>query len=175
MNYRPTGRSIVPLLSCLAFCAIAISPALASPRPAKPVTLLRSMDVQVDSNTVWTAIGPFCAIAEWHPAVGSCALDGKSPPTRTLTTRDGATFVELEVARNDAEHRYAYSFMSSPLPVSRYTSTFRVVATGKGASRIVWSSTFTPAAGKEQAAREALAGIYESGLAAIKSRLSQPG
>jgi len=171
VNYRPTTRAIMPLLACFASCAALASPALASQLSAKPANLSRSIDVRADSATVWSAIGSFCAIADWHPAVGSCTLDGKAPPTRTLTTRDGATFVELEVQRDDAQHLYAYTFTSSPLPVTRYRSTLRVLATGNGTSRIEWSSTFTPAAGKEQAARDALTGIYESGLTAIKSRL----
>ena len=35
---------------------------------------------------------------------------------------------------------------------------------GEGLSTITWSSTFTPAAGKEASAEEAVAGIYQSGL-----------
>nr|QQZ48766.1 SRPBCC family protein [Phenylobacterium glaciei] len=139
--------------------------------PAGAASLSRSVDVTGAPSAVWAKIGSFCAIQDWHPAIGSCVLDGKSPPTRTLKTKDGATFVELRTARSDAEHRYAYTFISSPLPVTGYTSTFQVVSKGQGASTIVWSGAYTPNPGKAMDANDALAGIYESGLTAIKASL----
>ncbi|HEX5380090.1 MAG TPA: SRPBCC family protein [Phenylobacterium sp.] len=138
---------------------------------ASAATLSRSVDVAGNPDAIWKAIGPFCAIRNWHPAIGRCAVDGKAQPTRTLTTKDGkATFVELQTARNDAAHSYSYSFTSSPVPVTHYVSTFKVVAKSKGVSTVTWSSVYTPDRGKEQAALDALTGIYESGLAAIRAQ-----
>jgi hypothetical protein len=97
-----------------------------------------------------------------------------SPPTRTLVTKDGsATFVETQTARSDAEHTYSYSFKSSPLPVSQYTSTIKVVSKGDGVSTVTWSSSYLANPGKEREANDALSGIYDSGLAAIKARLAR--
>lgn len=175
MNHRSTSRSITRLLGYLACCTLPLFSASATPASTKQTTLMRSIDVRADAASVWSAIGPFCAISAWHPAVDSCTLDGKTPPTRTLVTRDGAKFVELQVLRNDAHHRYDYSFTSSPLPVAHYRSTLRVIETGRNSSRIEWSSRFTAAPDKEQPAREALTGIYDSGLASIKSRLEPTG
>ena len=63
------------------------------------------------------------------PPVGQCIEDGKAPPTRILVTKDGkAAFVETQTSRSDAEHSYSYTFLSSPLPVSNYTSTIKVTA-----------------------------------------------
>ena len=57
--------------------------------------------------------------------------DGKVPPTRTLVTKDGkATFVELQTVRSDTKHFYTYQ--STPLPVTHYTSTIKVAAKSKG-------------------------------------------
>src|SRR4051812_23984695 len=98
-------------LSTLAGAILLAGPAAAADAP---ITLTRTMVVQAKPGDVWAAIGPFCAIKEWHPAIGSCALDGKAPPTRTLVTRDGAaTFVELQVGRDEVKRRYSYSFTSS--------------------------------------------------------------
>jgi hypothetical protein len=117
-------------------------------------------------------IGPFCAIKDWHPAIGTCTEDGNSPQTRTLVTRDGkARFVETQTARSDAEHLYSYIFKSSPLPVTDYVSTFKVTAKSQDISTITWSGTYTPERGKEDDASDALRGIYESGLEAIKTKL----
>jgi hypothetical protein len=93
----------------------------------------------------------------WHPAIGKCTTtDGKAEPTRTLVTEDGnATFVEIETARDEKDMSYSYAIKSSPLPLSDYKSTIKVEPKGEGMSTITWSSTFTPAAGKEANAEEA--------------------
>jgi hypothetical protein len=158
----------------VALAAIAGAILLAGPAAAgTPTTLTRTMVVEATPSEVWALIGPFCAIKDWHPALASCELDGKAPPTRTLLTREGgARFVELQVARSDANHRYTYSFTSSPVPVSGYVATFSVKASGKNASLVTWQGSYTPNDGQDEAAMAALSGIYESGLAAIRDRFA---
>ena len=153
-------------------CAIALLCAGAS--SASAATLSRSIDVNGSPAAVWSMIGPFCAIKDWLPPIGACSEDGKTPPTRTLVTKDGkATFVELETARSDAKQTYSYSFTSSPLPVSNYRSTIMVVAKSPGISTVTWSATYTPVPGKEKDASDALNGVYEAGLDAIKTRFAK--
>ncbi len=157
---------------CLAGCTAALL--IVGVSPACGATLSRSVDVKGAPSAVWSMIGPFCAIADWHPAIGSCTTDGKARPTRTLVTKDGmATFVELQTARSDAKHRYSYTFESSPVPVTGYTSTIQVVGKSRGVSTVTWSSAYSPNPGKEKDARETLSGIYESGLAEIKAKLAR--
>lgn len=139
--------------------------------PASAATLTRSIEVNGAPSAVWSAIGAFCAIKDWLPPVGMCIEDGKSPPTRTLVTRDGkASFVETQTARNDREYSYSYAFISSPLPVTNYKSTIKVTAKGDGVSVVTWTGVYTPDSGKEKDAMDALNGVYESGLAAIQAR-----
>ncbi len=132
------------------------------------------MEVAATPSAVWSLIGPFCAIQDWLPPVGTCTEDGKAAPTRTLVTKDGkATFVELETARNDAMHSYSYTFQSSPLPVTHYQSTIEVTSKGKGVSTVTWRATYTPDIGKEKDANDALAGIYSVGLDTIRAKLAK--
>jgi hypothetical protein len=145
----------------------------ANAAPAPQATLSRSVDVAGSPDAVWAAIGSFCAIADWHPAIASCGLDGKSPPTRRLETKDHATFVELQTARNDARRFYSYRFVSSPLPVSDYSSTLKVTPKGPGVSTVTWSGGYNVRADQAQQARAALVGIYESGLQAIQAKLAR--
>ena len=56
---------------------------------ASAASLSRSVDVNGTPEAVWSMIGPFCAIKDWLPPVGSCTEDGKTPPTRILVTKDG--------------------------------------------------------------------------------------
>jgi hypothetical protein len=161
------GRHIgVAAAALSAFAAVA-----AGAGPSAAASLSRSIDVRQEPAAVWASIGGFCAIGDWHPAIASCALDGKSPPTRTLVTKDRATFVELQTARDEARRFYSYTFVSSPLPVTHYTSTLRVTPKAGGGSRIVWSGGYEVGDAQAKPAQAALAGIYESGLAAIRARL----
>jgi len=161
LNFKPAA---------IAAGALVVLSAGASPLAA--ASLSRSVDVKGTPASVWSMIGPFCAIKDWHPAIGSCVEEGNSPPMRTLVTKDGkAIFVETQTARSDAEHLYSYSFKSSPLPVTQYSATLKVTAKGADTSTVTWSGTYTPDSGKEKDANDALQGIYESGLDAIKSTL----
>lgn len=142
--------------------------------PALAATISRSADVKAPVSAVWSLIGPFCAIKDWLPPVGRCIEDGKATPTRILVTKDGkAAFVETQTARNEAEHSYSYQFLASPLPVSHYSATIKVIAKGDGLSTVIWSGSYTPDIGKEKAADQALKGVYEAGLAEIQARLSK--
>jgi len=146
----------------------------ANAAPASGAELTRSVDVAAAPSAVWSAIGPFCAIKDWLPPVGTCTEDGKAPPTRTLVTKDGkATFVEKQVARNDADYAYTYSFVSSPIPVTNYVATIKVEPKGDGTSTVSWHGTYKPLPGKKKEANEALAGVYEVGLASIKAKFAK--
>jgi hypothetical protein len=172
MKKHFTHRNIAKLIRIAALGGLTqlnfnVSPALAA-------TLSRSADVNGTVSAVWSMIGPFCAIKDWLPPVGTCTETASSPAERTLVTKDGkATFIETQTARNEARHSYSYTFRSSPLPVTDYRSTLKVVAKRGGVSTVTWSSTYVPDAGKEHDARNALTGIYDSGLASIKAKFSK--
>jgi len=142
--------------------------------PVSAASLTRSIEVNGAPSAVWSVIGSFCAIKDWLPPVGMCIEDGKSPPTRTLITRDGkASFVETQTARNEKDYSYSYAFLSSPLPVTNYKSTIKVAAKGDGISVVTWTGTYTPDSGKEKDATDALNDVYEAGLGAIQARFKK--
>jgi hypothetical protein len=145
-----------------------------SVHPAGAATLSRSVEVKGSGAEVWAMVGPFCAIAQWHPAIGSCTDDHGRPAVRTLVTKDGkATFVEVQTARSEAGRSYSYGFKSAPIPVSGYSSTIRVAGKADGTSTVTWSGAYTPDPGKADEADAALSGIYESGLEAIRAKFAK--
>ena len=81
--------------------------------------------------------------------------------------------MDTQTARNDREYTYSYMFVSSPLPVTNYSSTIKVTAKGEGSSVITWTGTYTPDTGKEKDAGEALNGVYEAGLSTIKAMFAK--
>ena len=166
--YGRTALNCSAVLGLLAFLDAGIAPASAA-------RISRSADLNAPASAIWALIGPYCAIKDWLPPVGQCIEDGKTPSTRTLVTKDGkAAFVERQTARNEVGRSYSYTFLASPLPVSNYHSTIKVTPKGDGSSTITWSGSYTPARGQEQAANDALSGVYEAGLAEIEARFAKP-
>jgi hypothetical protein len=171
MKNDMTARRITALVRSAALCAVALG---FGAMPVSAANLTRSIEVNGAPSAVWSVIGSFCAIKDWLPPVGTCIEDGKSPPTRTLVTKDGkASFVETQTARNEKEHSYSYAFLSSLLPVTNYKSTIKVTAKGDGVSVVTWTGTYTPDSGKEKDAIDALSGVYEAGLAGIQARFKK--
>jgi Polyketide cyclase / dehydrase and lipid transport len=165
----PRGAGHAISAQTMALLLVASACFSASACAETPAAISRTVVVQGSPAQVWAMIGSFCAIELWLPPVGTCSEDGAFPPTRTLVTRDGtATFIERQTARSDTETFYSYVFVSSPLPVSRYSATIRVKGIGKDESTVTWSGTYTPDAGKENEAAAALDGIYASGLESIQ-------
>lgn len=146
----------------------------AFPQAASAATVSQSVVVHATPSEVWSLIGPFCAIEQWLPPVGSCRNDGGDPLIRTLVTKDGqATFIEQQTARDEARFFYSYTFLSSPLPLTNYSSTIRVTAGQPGQATVTWSGNYTPDAGMDKDAADALDGIYAAGLNTIRDLVEQ--
>jgi Polyketide cyclase / dehydrase and lipid transport len=116
-------------------------------------------------EAVWKKIGDFCGIATWHPAVEKCVLsDGGK--TRTLSLKGGGTIVENLVSRHDSAHNSTYKIVSSPLPVSDYVSTIKVLPEGSGSS-IVWTGNYKAKGASDADAKKTIDGIYKAGVDAL--------
>jgi len=128
------------------------------------------IDVDAAPDSVWAAIGDFCGIKEWHPVVTGCDIksDGDDK-IRTLTIKDSAQFVEKQTAWDDAGKSYTYMILTSPLPLSAYTSTIGVAGSGM-TSTITWTGSFTPNAA-DGSVETVVSGIYKAGLEGLKSKI----
>jgi hypothetical protein len=62
-NFAAVAQMVA--LGALVFLSVHVSPAFAA-------TLSRSVDVNGTLSAVWSMIGPFCAIKDWLPPVGTC-------------------------------------------------------------------------------------------------------
>src|SRR4029077_16649231 len=101
MKKFTTGSKSIALGRSVAIAAIALGLGATA---ASAASLSGSMEINGAPAAVWSAIGAFCAIKDWLPPVGMCIEDGKTPPTRTLVTKDGkASFVETQIARTEKE------------------------------------------------------------------------
>jgi hypothetical protein len=137
--------------------------------PASAAEVSKHLDIAAAPDKAWDAVGAFCGIGDWHPAVEKCELSSQGKDTiRTLTLKGGGTIVEKLVKWEPKKHHYTYAILSSPLPVSDYVATLSVKAKGKG-SRLSWEGKFNPV-GDEAKAKDTIGGIYTDGLAGIAKK-----
>ena len=151
--------------------ALTLATALAGPAWAAKNSNRVEGTASVDQ--AWALIGDFCGITTWHPAIASCEQSEKDgAKLRTLTTKDGAKFVEKLVKWDDKDHSYTYEILESPLPITNYVSTLKVEEDDEpGKVAITWSSTFEPKGVPEKTAKKVVADIYLAGLLALKAEM----
>jgi Polyketide cyclase / dehydrase and lipid transport len=151
---------------------------------AMTVTSAFALDAHVSKDSagtpadVWAAVGDFCGISTWHPAVAKCEISAKDGATfRTLTLKDGAKLLEKQTAFDAKAMTYSYTIEEGPLPVANYKSTIKVVAkdsTGKGGgSTIDWSGSFDAKGAPDADAIKTISGIYAGGIDALVAKTTK--
>jgi mxaD protein len=141
----------------------------------KSLSVMEKVDLPVPPAKAWETIKDFDGWQNWHSAIGSTDIlkgRGNTKGTvRVLTTKDGAKITEELLSHNEKSKTYQYKFTDSPLPVTNYVSTIKVVKAKEG-STVVWSSTFIAKQGTaDDEAKKVIAGIYTAGLDSLKSKL----
>lgn len=133
------------------------------------------LDVKTTPDKAWAAIGDFCGIKDWHPAVASCELksDGKTQ-IRTLILKDGGKIEEQEVNWNNLGRAYSSKIVESPLPVEKLSSTLKVLPIDKKKIQLLSTSSFKPV-GPAAEAEKAVSDYYLSGLKSLRDRLESDG
>lgn len=141
--------------------------------------VFRSMLLDAPIARAWTAIRAFDGVASWNPGVTNAALEtGAATATgaiRRLETGDGGVFRETLLAHSDLEHFYTYDILDSPLPVTGYVSTHRLVpVTHSDQTLSIWEGWFRcPEDLTEQMAHIVGDQIYINGMAGLNTFLKE--
>ncbi|MCB1908616.1 MAG: SRPBCC family protein [Rhodocyclaceae bacterium] len=137
-----------------------------------------TIEIDAPAAKVWDTIKEFSALDAWHPAVASSeATAGNAPGSvRTLHLGGGGTIVESLKKYDGGAMSYSYRMEDAgPVPVTNYTSTISVAGKGDG-SVVTWKGAFyrgdpnnnPPPERNDEAAIEAITGIYRAGLGNLK-------
>jgi hypothetical protein len=164
-----------------------LTPALALAHGPSRLKVEKEVEVNVPPAKAWALLKDFCAIEKWHPAVAKCTGNGGNAvgATRQLRLNDansGPTIDEEMLKYDDAKMMYKYKITKvdpTVVPVANYASEIHVEDNGKGGSKVVWKGGFyrvdgtnNPKKGADdEAATGAINGIYDGGLAKIKTLL----
>jgi len=142
--------------------------------------VVEKITIDAPPAAVWAVVKNFDALAKWHPAVAeSPASAGNSEGSvRTLKLKGGGGLTETLERYNDAGMSYAYRAKDGgALPVTNYTSAITVSAGDGGKSVVEWRGAFyrgypnndPPPDQNDEAAVKAVTGVYQAGLANLKT------
>lgn len=142
-------------------------------------TSYASAVLPVPADRVWECIRDFGNIAEWHPGItdGTLEEDGAGDrigSVRRLTGPSGEVFRERLIALDDVARSCTYDMLEGPLPVRAYRATMRVSpVTDTGYAFAEWEARYDADAEDEaRLAKTITRGIFVTGLAALRERLS---
>lgn len=131
-------------------------------------------DLEVPADKVWEIVRDFGGIRAWTgKMIQDLVLEGEGVGAiRTITLPGNTKLQEQLTAFDDEGQSFSYAIIGkSPLPVTDYLATFKLVAKGRHACRIEWSSRFEPIGISDEKAKPMIAGIYTSGIAGLKAML----
>ncbi|MBT2971775.1 MAG: hypothetical protein B6D72_10535 [gamma proteobacterium symbiont of Ctena orbiculata] len=171
----PVKKNILLLASLLLlFAAVAQAHG-----PTRQKVVIKQQ-IAASPQAVWEVVKNFNDMS-WHPAVTETKGDGGNAAgaTRTLTLANGGRIHEKLEKYDESKHSFFYRIESvdvKVLPVTNYSSWFNIKPNGDGGSLVTWKGAFyrgypnndPPPELSDQAAKKAVSGVYESGLANLK-------
>jgi hypothetical protein len=149
------------------------------------LTVSLDQAIAAPPESVWAAVGDFQDMS-WHPAVTKTEGQGGNAPgaTRTLTLNGGGQIFERLDDYQPAKRSLAYRIERvdpKVLPVTDYSSWISVAQYREGSSLVTWKGVFSradpssdsPPDRNDQAANDAVTGVYKAGLENLKRLLEQ--
>jgi len=138
-------------------------------------SLVRSIVVDADADTVWAHIGDFDGLGAWHPSVPPAELEGDPTQVgsiRTFSVDARVVARELLVARDPAARTYSYEVLDPMLPISDYVATLAVTPQGEG-SEIRWSAEYKSEDDAVATVEQIFGdGVYVAGLQAVQANFA---
>lgn len=147
--------------------------------------IIVKQQISASPQAVWNLVKNFQDMS-WHPAVKKTEGEGGNSigATRTVTLGNGGQIHEKLEKYDDEKHSFFYRITSvdvEVLPVTNYSSWFSIKSSDNGSSLVTWKGAFyrgypnndPPPELNDQAAKDAVKGVYESGLANLKKLVEQ--
>jgi carbon monoxide dehydrogenase subunit G len=167
----------------LALAALTLASSVALAHGPTRQKVVEKITIDAPADAVWAQVKDFDALAKWHPAVAESPADkgNTEGSVRTVKIKGGGSLVESLERYNADGKSYTYRAKDGgALPVTNYTSTITV--SGDGAkSTVEWRGAFyrgfpnndPPPDQNDEAAVKAVTGVYQAGLANLKSLIEK--
>lgn len=150
------------------FALTAMAATFAFSAAAEAIEVTKRGEAPGTPAEVWAAVGDFCAIKDWHPAVAACEQVEEGGDTyRILTLGDGSKIKEKLTDTDDTS--YSYIIVEGPLPVKNYEATLEVNEDDEpNKVEIVWAAEFDADGTEDAKAEEIITGIFTDGVGGIQ-------
>ena len=133
--------------------------------------------IDAPAERVWAAVRDFDALPDWMPPVVESRIEGGGPSDRIGCVRafrmaDGGALREKLLALSDRERSCTYSILDSPMPVTGYVATLRLLpVTDKNRTFIEWSARFDcPPEEAPRLVDDIGRGVFQAGFDSLKAR-----
>jgi hypothetical protein len=131
--------------------------------------------IEAPAERVWDHIRDFNGLPKWHPGIADSRIESNLPAdkvgcVRNFRTRDGGTIRERLLALSDYEFSCTYGILESPMGVTNYMATIRLIPVTDGNRAFCeWSAEFDCDPALERDLREQIGqGVFKAGLDALK-------
>ncbi|ODN72009.1 SRPBCC family protein [Methylobrevis pamukkalensis] len=161
---------------------VALAPLAAAAHGPTRQKVTETIEINAPADKVWAVVGNFQDMS-WHPAVTSTEGTGGNDvgASRKLTLQGGGVLEEGLEKYDAAKMMLFYRITKDDvkvLPVTNYSSRITVKDLG-GKSEVTWWGAFyrgypnndPPAELSDEAALNAVTGVYKSGLEGLKKKL----
>jgi hypothetical protein len=139
------------------------------------VKIYISSVIDASIEKVWSVVRDFNALPAWHPAIADSKIEGNLHSDRVgcirhFHTKDGGLIREQLLTLSDIEHCCTYSILESPMGVSNYIATLKLIRVTDGNRTFAeWRAEFECAAGREKELSDFIGGaVFQGGFDNLK-------
>lgn len=137
-----------------------------------PRVVLRTQ-VAAPAELLWQTVKGFASVADWNPLVRDIEADGDGVGAlRKVALQGIGEFVERLEQRDEAQRRYSYAIVDSPLPVRNCTVEVQVGDNGDGTATVEWRSRFETDPPAEFQAVKSFQQVYQNALDHLEAKFA---
>lgn len=144
------------------------------------IRVYTSSVIDASADAVWNVIRDFNALPAWHPLIVDSKIENAQPSdkvgcVRAFRLRDGGFIREQLLCLSDYDYQCTYAILESPMPLSNYIATLKLVPVTDGnRSFAEWSAEFDCDVARERELAQNIGqGVFQAGFDALKLRFGR--
>jgi hypothetical protein len=131
--------------------------------------------IDASADRVWSIVRDFNGLPRWMPPVADSRIEGGQPSDkvgciRNFNMRNGGNIREQLLSLSDYEYTCSYAILESPMGVSNYTATLKLMPITDGDRTFAeWTAEFDCEPAREQQLVEQIGtGVFQAGFDSLK-------
>jgi hypothetical protein len=131
--------------------------------------------IDASADRVWSIVRDFNGLPRWMPVVADSRIEGGQPPDkvgciRNFNMKNGGNIREQLLSLSDYEYTCSYAILESPMGVSNYTATLKLMPITDGDRTFAeWTAEFDCDPAREQELVDQIGtGVFQAGFDSLK-------